>query len=71
MILAAFGVLTAVLHFTAIPLRGFIGYSLATPMGVPMGLSHLALALWMMARGFQELSLATHFSKAQDFDEVP
>lgn len=52
--LAVFGLLTVMLHFTAIPLRGFLGYSLVTPLGVPMGLSHLALALWMIARGFQE-----------------
>jgi hypothetical protein len=68
--LAAFGLLTVVLHFTAIPLRGFLGHSLLTPMGVPMGVSHLALALWMMAKGFKELSLATHLSEAQDFDGV-
>src|SRR6266705_1963198 len=52
--LAVFGLLTVMLHFTAIPLRGFLGYSLVTPLGVPMGLSHLALALWMIARGFQD-----------------
>jgi len=52
--LAAFGLLTVILHFTGIPLRGFLGYSLVTMMGVPMGLSHLALALWMMVRGFVE-----------------
>ena len=52
--LAAFGLLTVMLHFTGIPLPAFLGYSLVTLMGVPMGLSHLALALWMMVRGFAE-----------------
>jgi len=52
--LAAFGLLTVMLHFTGIPLRGFLGYSLVTLMGVPMAFSHIALALWMMARGFEE-----------------
>jgi hypothetical protein len=52
--LAAFGLITVMLHFTAIPLRGFLGYSLVTPLGVPMALSHLALALWLMAKGFKE-----------------
>src|SRR6267378_3775921 len=51
--LAAFGLLTVMLHFTGIPLPGFLGYSIVTLMGVPMGLSHLALALWMMAKGFE------------------
>ena len=52
--LAVFGLLTVVLHFTAIPLRGFLGSSLVTPLGVPMGLSQLALAVWLMAKGFKE-----------------
>jgi hypothetical protein len=52
--LAAFGLLTVLLHFTGIPLRGFLGYSLVTPMGMPMGLSEIALALWLMAKGFAE-----------------
>jgi hypothetical protein len=52
--LAAFGLLTVMLHFTGIPLPGFLGYSVVTLMGVPMALSHIALALWMMARGFAE-----------------
>jgi hypothetical protein len=52
--LAAFGLLTVMLHFTGIPLPAFLGYSIVTLMGVPMGLSHLALALWLMARGFAE-----------------
>ena len=69
--LAAFGLLTVVLHFTAIPLRGFMGYSLVTPLGVPMAFSHIALALWLITKGFKELSLATHLSEAQDSDEVP
>lgn len=52
--LAAFGLLTVVLHFTAIPLRGFLGYGMVTLLGMPMGLGHLALALWLITKGFQE-----------------
>jgi hypothetical protein len=52
--LAAFGLLTVMLHFTGIPLRGFMGYSLVTPMGMPMGLSEIALALLLMTKGFAE-----------------
>jgi hypothetical protein len=51
--LAAFGLITVMLHFTAIPLRGFLGYSLLTSLGVPMALSHIALAVWLMAKGFE------------------
>jgi len=42
------------LHFTGIPLRGFLGYSLVTLMGVPMALSHITLAIWLVAKGFDE-----------------
>lgn len=34
-------------------LPGFLGFSIVTLMGVPMALSHIALALWMMAKGFE------------------
>jgi hypothetical protein len=53
-VLAAFGLITVMLHFTGIPLRGFLGYNLVTPMGVPMALSHITLALWLVAKGFDE-----------------
>ncbi|HEX9423016.1 MAG TPA: DUF4386 domain-containing protein [Pyrinomonadaceae bacterium] len=52
--LAVFGLITVILHFAAIPLRGFLGYSLVTPLGVPMALSHFVLALWLMVKGFVE-----------------
>jgi hypothetical protein len=52
--LAAFGLLTVTLHFIGIPLPGFLGYRIVTLMGVPMALSHIALALWMVAKGFDE-----------------
>lgn len=52
--LAAFGLITVMLHFTGIPLPLFLGYRSVTLMGVPMALSHIALALWMMAKGFEE-----------------
>ncbi len=42
------------LHFTAIPLRGLLGYSLVTPLGVPMAFSHIALALWLITKGVTE-----------------
>lgn len=37
-----------------IPLLGFQGYSIMTSLGVPIALSHIALALWLMAKGFEE-----------------
>jgi hypothetical protein len=32
----------------------FIGYSSVPPLGVSLGLSHLALASWLVAKGFDE-----------------
>ena len=52
--LAAFGLITVLLHFTGIPLQGFLGYSLVTLMGVPMALSHITLAIWLLTKGFAE-----------------
>jgi hypothetical protein len=52
--LAAFGVLTVLLHFTGIPLPLFLGYRSVTLMGATMGLSQIAVALWMMVKGFAE-----------------
>ena len=49
--LAVFGLLTVVLHFAGIPLLGFLGYRIVTPMGVPMALSHMTLAVWLLTRG--------------------
>ena len=51
--LAAFGLITVLLHFTGITLMGFLGYNIVTLMGVTMGLSHLALVLWLVAKGFE------------------
>jgi hypothetical protein len=52
--LAAFGLITVMLHFTGIPLPLFLGYQSVTLMGVPMALSHLALVLWLMTKGMGE-----------------
>ena len=51
---AAFGLITVALHLTGIPLRGLLGYSPVALMGVPMGLSHITLAIWLMVKGFDE-----------------
>jgi Domain of unknown function (DUF4386) len=51
---AAFGLFTVVLHLAAIPLPGFLGYAPAGWLGAPMGLSQLALGVWLVTRGFTE-----------------
>jgi len=66
--LSAFGLITVASHFTGIPLRGFLGYGLVTPMGVPMALCHMTLAIWLMVKGFDEphrpLGVETHGAEA-------
>jgi hypothetical protein len=52
--LAAFGLLTVMLHFTGIMLPLWLGYRSVTLMGATMALSHIALALWLVAKGFEE-----------------
>ena len=52
--LTAFGLVTAALHATGIPLRGLLGYSPEALMGAPMGLSHLALAVRLSIKGFDD-----------------
>jgi hypothetical protein len=52
--LAAFGLITVVLHFTGITLPLLLGYRSVTLMGATMALSHIALALWMIGKGFKE-----------------
>lgn len=51
---AVFGLATVVLHFVGIPLRGFLGYGPLAPMGMPMAVSHVTLAVWLLARGFAD-----------------
>ena len=51
-IVAAFSLVTVVLHFFAVPLPGFLGYGINTTFGVPLVLGHLAMAGWLAAKGF-------------------
>jgi hypothetical protein len=44
--------MTVALHFTGIPVRGFLGQGPVALMGVPMALSHLTLATWLVVKGF-------------------
>src|SRR4030095_109156 len=52
--LAALSLLTMVLHFVAVPLPRFLGYGINTTCGVPMAFGLLAIAVWLMAKGFAD-----------------
>ena len=55
--LAAAGLLTAVLQVVGITLPVFLDYRMPFPtlFGMPLGVSNLALASWLMAKGLREL----------------
>jgi hypothetical protein len=52
--LAAFGLITAMLHFTGITVPLFLGHPGVTLMGASMGLGQLALGLWLIIKGLGE-----------------
>jgi Domain of unknown function (DUF4386) len=50
--LAVFGLVTVLLHFIGVPLSGFLGLPSVTPMATAMAFSHIALAAWLLVKGF-------------------
>lgn len=50
--LAMFGLATVGLHLVGIPLRSLLGYGPLASLGMPMALGHLAMAGWLIARGW-------------------
>ena len=60
--LAVIGFVTAMLQVTGITLPVLVGYRMPHPVlfGMPLGVANLALALWLMARGFKEPQDALH-----------
>ena len=55
-VLAAAGLLTAVLQFVGITLPVFLDYRMPFPalFGMPLGLANVALASWLLVKGFKE-----------------
>ena len=54
--LAVVGLITAMLQITGVTLPQFLGYPSVMPMatGMPLGVSYLALILWLLVKGFEE-----------------
>lgn len=52
--LAIPGMITTVMQITGVPLRAFLGYGLVMEMAMPLAPVHVALALWLMVKGFDE-----------------
>jgi Domain of unknown function (DUF4386) len=52
--LAAFGMITVIIHATGITFPMFLDYPSVQVLGVSLALSHIALASWLVAKGFKE-----------------
>ena len=51
---AAFGLITGVLHFVGITARAYLGYEPVVLMGAALALSHITLAIWLVIKGFAD-----------------
>jgi hypothetical protein len=52
--LAGLGMLAAALQVTGVPLRAFLGLEVETAMAVPLAPIYVAVAVWLMYKGFDE-----------------
>jgi len=52
--LAAFGVVGIVLQITGVPLRALMGFVPDTRLAMPLAPAYVALAVWLMLKGFEE-----------------
>ena len=50
--LASLGLIGVLLQFTGVTLLTFLGYSQEGRMAMPLGPIHVAVAIWLMAKGF-------------------
>jgi hypothetical protein len=52
--LAVFGMIASLLQIIGVPLRAMLGYSPETRLAMPLAPAYVALALWLLVRGFNE-----------------
>lgn len=52
--LAGLGMLTTVLQMTGVPLLAVLGREVVTPMAMPLAPVYVAVAVWLMFKGFEE-----------------
>lgn len=52
--LAAFGLVASLLQITGVTLRGLLGYPPETRLAMPLAPAYVALAVWLMVKGFEE-----------------
>ena len=52
--LAGFGLVGSMLQITGVTLRGLLGYRPETRLAMPLAPAYVALAVWLMVKGFDE-----------------
>ena len=52
--LAAFGLVGSLLQITGVTLRSLLGYSPETRLAMPLAPAYVAIALWLIVKGFDE-----------------
>jgi hypothetical protein len=52
--LAAFGAVTSVLQIAGVSLPGLLGYSPEMRLAMPLGPAYVALAVWLLVKGFDD-----------------
>lgn len=52
--LAGLGMLATGLQVTGVPLRALLGLEIVTPMAMPLAPVYLAVAAWLMVKGFEQ-----------------
>src|SRR5579864_4323776 len=53
-VLAAFGMIGAVLQIAGVSLRGLLGYPPETRLAIPLAPDYVLMAVWLMVKGFDE-----------------
>ncbi len=59
-VLAVLGLIGILLQFIGVTLLGFLGYHTVTELAMPLAPIHVAVALWLMAKGFKERHYSPH-----------
>jgi Domain of unknown function (DUF4386) len=52
--LAGFGLVGSMLQITGVTMRGLLGYAPETRLAMPLAPAYVALAVWLMVKGFDE-----------------
>jgi Domain of unknown function (DUF4386) len=65
--LAGFGAVASVLQITGVSLRGLLGYPPETRLAMPLAPAYVALAVWLIVKGFDERHrpLSTHSQEVE------